>query len=72
VLVESCRYRGPVGESTDEYFVDILRTDFSISAETECNFLVSMLDEEVWELVLVNFTVYFLLVLVHVLSKWAS
>lgn len=57
MLVKSCRYRGPIGESAEEYFVDVLRTGFSISAEAECNFLIGMLDEKVGELVLVNFTV---------------
>ncbi len=51
------RYRGPVGASADEDLVDILSTDFSISAKTEVNFLVKRVDEEVKELVFVDFTV---------------
>ena len=51
------RYRGPVGASADEDLVDILSTNLSISAKTEINFLVKRVDEEVKELVFVDFTV---------------
>jgi len=51
------RYRDPAGASADEDYVDILSTDFSISAETEVNFLVKCVDEEVKKLVFVDYTV---------------
>jgi limonene-1,2-epoxide hydrolase len=51
------RYRGPVGASADEDLVDILSFDFSIIRETEINFLVERVDDEIKELVLVDFTV---------------
>jgi len=48
--------------------IEVLSIDFSIVAEVENNFLAKPVDEEVKELVPVDFTVC-LLVGVHILSK---
>jgi len=65
------RYRGPVGASADEDLVDILSFDFSIIPETEINFLVESVDEEIKNLVLMDFTVC-LRGLGHTFSKQTS
>jgi hypothetical protein len=52
------RYRGPTGASTDKNFINILRIDFSIRTETKYNFLVELAEEELNQLVLVDFTVW--------------
>jgi hypothetical protein len=49
-----CRDRGPVGAGADEDLVDVFSTDFSVFTESECNFLVKGVDEEVKKLVLVD------------------
>ena len=61
--------RGPVGGRADEDLVNVLCTDFSVVCEVERNFLVKLIDEEVKELVLVDFTVCLLLVFRHNNSK---
>ncbi|ELY67603.1 hypothetical protein C492_00025 [Natronococcus jeotgali DSM 18795] len=53
VLAE-CRDRGPVGARADEDLIDVFSINLSIIAQTERNFLVNRVDEEVKELVLVD------------------
>jgi len=48
------RDRGPVGAGADEDLVDVFSTEFSVFTESECNFLVKGVDEEIKELVLVD------------------
>lgn len=47
----------PVGGCADEDLVDVLRIDFSVVGKIESNFFVKLVDEEVNELVLVDFAV---------------
>jgi len=49
--------------------VDVLWVDFSVVGEVQRNFLVESVDEEVKELVFVDFTVCLLLVFGHIFSK---
>jgi hypothetical protein len=49
--------------------VDVLWIDFSVVGEVQRNFLVKSVDEEIKQLVFVNFTVCLLLVLGHIFSK---
>jgi hypothetical protein len=60
---------GPVGARTDEDLVDVFTIDLGIVTEVEGHFLVKGVDEEVKELVLVDFTVCLLLLFRHILSK---
>ncbi|ELY31213.1 hypothetical protein C498_10371 [Haloferax volcanii DS2] len=62
---------GPVGACTDEDLVDVLCIDFSVVGEIQRNFLVKSVDEEVKELVLVDFTVC-LLGIRHTFCKQTS
>ncbi|ELZ48307.1 hypothetical protein C465_09420, partial [Halorubrum distributum JCM 9100] len=64
------RDRGPVGGCADEDLVDVLCIDFSVVGEVQSNFLVKLVDEEVKELVFVEFTVC-LLGRRHTFSKQA-
>ena len=57
------RDRGPVGARADEDLVDVFSIEFGVFSECESNFLVKRVDEEVKELVLVDFIVCLLLVL---------
>ncbi len=66
------RDRGPVGGRADEDLVDVLCIDSSVVRKGERHFLVKSVDEEVKELVLVDFTVCLLLVLGHIFSKQTS
>ncbi|WP_440992362.1 hypothetical protein [Haloarchaeobius baliensis] len=59
---------GPVGGCADEDLVNVLCIDFSVVAKVQRNFLVKTVDEEVKELVLVDFTVC-LLGFEHTFSK---
>ncbi len=70
--VTQCRDRGPVGGCADEDLVDVLCIDFSVVGKVDSNFLVKPVDEEVKELVLVDFIVCLLLVLGHIFSKQTS
>jgi len=63
------RDRGPVGGCADEDLVDVLSIDFSVVGEIQSNFLVELVDEEIKELVFVEFTVCLLLVFGHIHSK---
>jgi len=63
------RDRGPVGVSADEDLVDVFSIEFGVFSECESNFLVNSLDEEVKQLVLVNFTVCLLLLFGHIFGK---
>ncbi len=63
------RDRGPVGSCADEDLVDVLCIDFSVVGEVQRNFLVKPVDEEVKDLVFVEFTVCLLLVFGHIHSK---
>jgi hypothetical protein len=58
----------PVGGCTDEDLVDAFRIDFSVVGKVQRSFLVKPVDEEVKQLVLVDFTIC-LLVGVHILGK---
>jgi hypothetical protein len=51
------RDRGPVGARADEDLVDVFSIQFGVFSEGESNFLVKGVDEEVKELVLVDFIV---------------
>jgi hypothetical protein len=63
------RYRGPVGASANKDFVNIFSIGFSISAETECNFLVKRVDEEIKKLVLADFSVCLLGIVIPSASR---
>jgi hypothetical protein len=63
------RDRGPVGGCADEDLVNVLSVEFSIVRKTERNLLVESVDEEVNELVFVDFTVCLLLFARHICSK---
>jgi len=71
VLTER-RDRGPVGARADEDLVDVFSIDFGVFGESESDFLVKGVDEEVKELVLVDFTVCLLWLLGHIFSKQTS
>ena len=63
------RDRGPVGGCADEDLVDVLCIDFSVVGGVQRNFLVKSVDEEIKQLVFVEFTVCLLLVIGHIFSK---
>jgi len=66
------RDRGPVGARADEDLVDVFSIEFGVFSECEGNFLVKRVDEEVKELVLVDFIVCLLWLLEHIFSKQTS
>jgi hypothetical protein len=63
------RDRGPVGARADEDLVDVFSIECSVFSECESNFLVKSVDEEVKELVFVDFTVRLLCLLGHNLAS---
>jgi hypothetical protein len=62
------RDRGPVGARADEDLVDVFSVEFGVFSGCESSFLVKCVDEEIKELVLVDFTVC-LLLFGHIFSK---
>jgi hypothetical protein len=59
------RDRGPVGARADEDLVDVFSVEFGVFSECKSNFLVKGIDEELKELVFVDFTVRLLCLLGH-------
>jgi hypothetical protein len=59
------RDRGPVGARADEDIVGVFSVKFGVFSECKSNFLVKGVDEEIKQLVFVDFTVRLLCLLGH-------